>query len=142
MQITFYNTTSDKRMLTKTLTDALTLDVHLKDATQYKPVKLELSKGTGVANKNYAYIPDFASYYFVSVKEYGNGALNVTLELDARMTFAPQIRALSGTVERNEFISNGYLVDGQYKTYAYRECVTKQFPNAFTSDSLILITVG
>lgn len=142
MNIIFYNTTSDKRMLTKVLTDALTLTVNAKDAVQYKTVVLELSKGTGVASKNYAYIQDFNSYYYVSVKDYENGFLRLTLELDVRMTFANDIKARSGTVARNEFMSNGYLVDGKYQTLCYKEIVTRAFPVSLNNDSLILITVG
>lgn len=142
MNITFYNTTSDKRMLTKVLTGALALTVNAKDAVQYKTVVLEMSKGSGVASKNYAYIQDFNAYYFVKVKDYANGFLRLTLELDVRMTFATDIKALSGTVARNEFVSNGYLVDGKYQTLCYREIVTRKFPVTLNNDSLILITVG
>lgn len=142
MNIIFYNTTADKRVLNKTLTDALALTVNAKDAVQYKPVVLELSKGTGVANKNYAYIQEFNAYYFVTVKDYANGFLRVTLDLDVRMTFATEIKKLRGTVARNEFASNGYLVDGKYQTLCYREIVTRAFPVSLTNDNLVLITVG
>lgn len=142
MNITFYNTTSDKRMLTKVLTGALALTVNAKDAVQYKTVVLEMSKGTGVSEKNYAYIQEFNAYYFVKVKDYENGFLRLTLDLDVRMTFANDIKALSGTVARNEFASNGYLIDGKYQTLCYKEIVTRAFPVSLTNDSLILITVG
>lgn len=142
MNVIFYNTTSDKRYLVKTLTDALPLTVNAKNAVQYKTVVFEMSKGSGVATKNYAYIQEFNSYYFVSVKDYNNGFLKVTLELDVRMTFANDIKALSGTVARNEFASNGYLVDGKYQTLCYKEIVTRKFPVSLNNDSMVLITVG
>lgn len=142
MNITFYKTASDKRCLTKALSDAVSLDVNLKDATQYKPVVMEISKGQNIEDKNYAFIPAWAAYYYVSIKDFGNGSLRVTLELDVRMTFAGQIRGLRGTVTRNEYTHNGYLIDDKYLSVAYEEVVTKQFPNAMTQDSIILLTVG
>ena len=142
MDIILYNTVSDKRNLTKTLTDPLTLSISMKEPTQYKPFDVELSKGTGAAAKNYAFVPDLQSYYFLSTKEYGNGYLKLSFTLDVRMTFAPQIRALSGTVARNENVKNGYIMDGAYKSLIYKKVVTRPFPNGMTNDSLVLMTVG
>ena len=142
MNIVFYKTASDKRRVSKLLTDAVTLDVNLKDATQYRPVVMEISKGQNIEDKNYAFIPSWAAYYYVSIKDFGNGYVRVTLELDRRMTFANQIRALSGTVTRNENEYNGYIIDEKYIGLAYEEVVSKPFPNAMDNDSIVLITVG
>lgn len=142
MQVIFYDNLSDKRYLTKNLQNPLSLDLKLKDVEPYKNMSFELSKGTGVASKNYCYIPDIATYYYVETKDYNNGFLGVSCDIDVRMTFGAQIRGLTGTIKRSENIYNGYLMDGNFAAYAYEEIVCKRFPNEMTADRLILMTIG
>ena len=60
----------------------------------------------------------------------------------ALMSNKSEILSLNATVDRNEFLKNGYLQDDMYKTMAYEEIVCKSFPSGLTSDSIILMTVG
>ena len=61
---------------------------------------------------------------------------------DVRYSHREGIKGLTCTVARNENLSNGYLPDSSYKTYAYEQIVCKAFPNKFNNDSIILMTVG
>ena len=111
------------------------------------PVYLCQVPETSVSSANYASIPDIEAnrtrYYFVrDVVLVRSGVVEIHLELDPLMTYEAEIRRLVCTVDRNEFESNAYLMDEEYKILAYENIVTKEFPYGFDDESIVLLTVG
>lgn len=144
MNITLYNNTSDRQTVSKSLTQLYTFnDAVARDAFNVRKGSITIASSSDLSKVNYAYISDLARYYYVDdIVALRNGVWVLNLTCDPLMTFESGIRALTGTVDRQENVYNGYIQDGQYRALAYTKIVTKTFPNAMTSDNLILMTVG
>ena len=95
----------------------------------------------GIDNINYCYLYDTKRYYYVNTIK-NAGEIELSLSVDVLMSHLDEIKQITGTIDRNEAESNGYLVDDKYQTYAYRQITCKSYPNGLTHDSLILMTVG
>lgn len=144
MTIDLYTTNSPNIQVDKALTAIASVSGYLKEPCTRKDPVIVFKKEdiTNLELCNYIYIADFRRYYYRGVIEQDAGDVRVKFSEDVLMSWKNEIRLNSATVSRNANLSNGYLVDPNYKAYAYRECVTRQFPVALDTDSLILITVG
>lgn len=144
MKISLYNTTSEPNKLAKNLSlikevenakvtntaDSLNLQVVLKRDIVEDFTKI-----------NYIYVDSFKRYYFAKVTV-ENGFIILDCSVDVLMSYKTDILKIEATIDRNEFLRNGYIQDDSYKVLAYEEIVCKSFPNGLTNDSLILMTVG
>lgn len=108
-------------------------------------VQVQVPEGTA-ARANYASMVDIeerSNYYFIKdVVFIRSGVCELHLELDPLMTYETEIKNLICTVEKNEKLSNSYLVDNEYRILAYENIVTKTFPSGFDDESMILFAVG
>lgn len=146
MVITLYNTTDDKRKVNKTLKSVKTINnaILYDDFNLIEP-RLKISRGgyAGLfASANYAKIDAFNRYYYIKSYDIDSNFVYLNLHEDVLMSNALAIRQLVCTVSRNESLSNGYLRDGSYQTYAYEQVTCKMFPRSINQDSIILMTVG
>lgn len=144
MKITLYNTKSEKERLNKTLKELLTIN-DAKITTSFDLLKatiiLKRDIIENVKDINYVYIDKFKRFYFCEVS-IENGFIVLSCDVDALMSYKNEILKIVATIDRNEFLRNGYIQDDSYKVLAYEEVVCKSFPSGLTSDSLILMTVG
>lgn len=142
-----YIINDDKRKADKNLSNVIKENVNItyKDATEFiRPIiMLDYDGSWNMRDCNYIYLSDKNRYYFVEKHSFQKGQ-KVVFELlvDVRTSHKEGIRALTCTVTRNENLKNGYLPDSSYKTYAYEQIVCKAFPNKFSNNSIILMTVG
>lgn len=68
-------------------------------------------------NFNYAYMPDFSRYYFVTaVTSINNKLWRVDFNIDVLMTYRTEIGRLSAIIARQENKNNPYLIDNQIPT--------------------------
>lgn len=95
----------------------------------------------GIDKVNYCYLADTNRYYYVNTIK-NAGEIELSLSVDVLMSHLEEIKQITGTIDRNENESNGYLVDDRYQSYAYRQITCKSYPTGLTHDSLILMTVG
>lgn len=145
MVITFYNTLSDPRAVSKTLgtsTGSATGALHERVDSLTMVVRLPGSLYNIVTQSNYVMLDLTQKYYFIESYEVENNTCFIRLKEDVLMSYANQIRALNCTVLRNENRANAYLMDEGYNILAYDKIVTKKFPNAIDQDTVILLTVG
>lgn len=142
-----YIINDDRRKADKNLSNIIKENVNItyKDATEFiRPIiVLDYDGSWNMRDCNYIYLSDKNRYYFVEKHSFQKGQ-KVVFELleDVRTSHKEGIRALTCTVTRNENLKNGYLPDSSYKTYAYEQIVCKAFPNKFSNNSIILMTVG
>lgn len=128
MQIILYQNKSDKRALTKTLENALTVEnVLLLDGNDsILSPKLILS-GVNVANYNYVYIPDFGRYYFItSIDVVDTRRYRISCDVDVLMSFADDIKNLSVISTHAQSNFNRYLPDN-IPVSARRNIIVKEF---------------
>lgn len=144
MNITLYNYSGNPKTVSKSLSGGTTYTGHLHSRTNDLKMSVALSGATWatIGGANYAYVDTTGKYYFVESKELDNNEIVLNLKQDVLKTFSTGIRASSGTVARNQYRYNGYMLDNAYQVLAYRNIVTKEFPHGVDTDSIILMTVG
>lgn len=144
MNIELYVTNDVEIKVDKALTALSTVTGHIKEVCDRlaPTITFKVEDLASLELCNYVYIPDFRRYYYRGKITHNAKDLEVSFRVDPLMSWSSELKLNSATITRNQFMSNGYLVDNNYKAYAYKECVTRQFPNALDDDTLILITVG
>lgn len=144
MKITLYNTKSEKEQLNKELTELVVVN-DAKITTSFDMLKATVILKRNIINDitriNYLYIDSFKRFYFCEVS-IENGFIILSCDVDVLMSYKNDILKIEATIDRNEFLKNGYIQDDSYKVLAYEEVVCKSFPSGLTNDSLILMTVG
>ena len=145
MVIKLYVNNSDPKAVDKTLTAELDISGTARDSTNIvNPViDIEGDVVQSIGQYNYLYIEDFARYYFIESITGNNYNLStLNCRVDILMSSKQWLRARYATITRNENLYNSYIMDTNFSAYAYRNIVTKKFPNAVNLDSIILMTVG
>lgn len=143
MTIKLYKCVSDPKTVTKILNDELTITGIAKDPVNVVNPIIEIEGNNDtLAGYNYAYIQDYARYYFVSPQADSYNLNTFSFISDVLMTAKPWLLSRLATVTRNEKLYNSYLTDPDFNAYAYRNIVTKAFPSGITEDNIILMTVG
>lgn len=144
MDIKLYKISDDNEKINKSLGSGLEFsNVSIKETTDVTRPVVRITTSTNLSKYNYMYIEHYGRYYYIErIETTPTGLWVLYTRCDVLMSYKSQILALDGTVTRAESLYNGYLNDPEYKSLAFRKIVTKQFPNAMTSDNLILITIG
>ena len=144
MVIKLYINGSDPKAVTKNLTGEIVLNgaVARDPVDVVNPViEYECDNAT-IAGYNYAYIEDYARWYFVEPQNDSYNMNTLLLHCDVLKTAASWLILRNATITRNENLYNSYLNDPDFSAYAYTNIVTKAFPTKINSDSIILMTVG
>lgn len=141
---TFYYNKSDKRYANKIL-EIVYDDVELTyiDKTDIANPVIKLGKAMDPLAYNYAYIPEFNRYYFVTEPPtFEAGYYRVKLHSDVLMSLKKYYNERNVIVKRNQYLFNMYMDDAQYKVQNRKSVRTVVFPSGFTSHQLILGVVG
>lgn len=110
-------------------------DAELVEDADGQLLESETSEGK-VLEFNYAYIPQFHRYYFVSSIGTGaNGLYVVSLSVDVLMSFKDYFLQLDAVIERNEFEYDA-LIDDISASYKMSDEVTFQTPANVASDPI------
>lgn len=145
MLVVFGSTLNDNNNLVKEFTTINEVNANLKkDTSIINPVfEISYTELSNLKNINYCYVADFGRYYYVDNIDMGvGGIMFVNCSVDVLMSFKDSIKNIEGTVKRAENLSNGYIIDDNYKSLAYSNIVTKRFPHAMENDTFVLMTVG
>ena len=117
MQIILYNNSAEKNRVDKTsyLSNALTLNGNLRSGDSgdilNPTIYLEMNN-TSLPSYNYAYIPTFNRYYFISnIRPARNNYWEVNMKVDVLMSFKTEIKNQTALVARNENEYNNYVID-------------------------------
>ena len=142
--IDLYNVSDDNEKVNKTLGTAKEFTSStIKEQTDVTNITLRIQTTDNLSGYNYAYVSEYGRYYFIDrIETTPTGYWVLSCRCDVLMSFKSDLLNLHGTITRSESIYNMYLMDDAYKAYAYRDIVTKQFPEAVDDDSCILMTVG
>lgn len=142
-KITLYKCADDPRTVSKTLTGGAEYDFIARGAININRPTIRIQTATNLSEYNYAYIADYNRYYYIESTTASRADIwDFALRTDVLQTYASDIKALTGTVDRSETLRSGYLQDSDYQAQQYRQIVTKAFPNGMTDDTIILMTVG
>jgi len=144
MEIILYINLSDKNRLFKVLSSPINISGTLKEQTSVtKPaILIEIENPT---QYNYAYIPDFGRYYYITdMVSVVSGLWRIAMSVDVLETYHNAILNCSGIISNSE--TDGYEIYlpsdvWQAKVKSFTDIIS--FPNGLLDDGeFILITAG
>lgn len=144
MVIKLYKSSSDPRVVSKSLSDEISYNsATARDAFDIMGGSIVIATSSDLSGYNYAHVDDVNRYYYIKdITVLREGVWQLELAIDVLMTYADEIRSLHGTVDRQTNLNNGYISDPEYKALTFSQIVTKTFPNEMTNDTIILMTIG
>lgn len=142
MTISLYNNASAPNYVDKNITLIETLTGVLRKPGSVTDPVITIERNSPVGF-NYAHIPEYERYYFVSgVSMISDKLLSLSLHVDVLMTYKAQIRNMNAIIKRQENKFNLYLDDGIFKAYQNTKHKVIKFPYGFTQYSYILALAG
>ena len=147
MEITLYTNESEKNKLEKTITNSILLEGNLRDESSIiNPIILISSNKEDIPYMyNYAYIPAFGRYYFITdIESVRTGIWRVSMHVDVLMSYKEQIKNLNVIINNSEETgANNYLSGNQWITNVKNTTSIVNFPNGLNDEGeFILITAG
>ena len=145
MTLSLFTNTSERNSIDKILNNIASLEGTLKIGTSIINPVIIVSDLSVWAMRvcNYANIPEFGRYYYVNdIKSVGNNLWEITCHVDVLSTYAQEIRAQVGIIERQENLWNLLLDDPNYKVYQNPQIVVQNFSSGFTEPTFILAVAG
>ena len=144
MTLTLYKNNSEQNAVTKSLTQVQQLTGTLRNGTSIIDPVILVSDIDNITGVNYCKINEFNRYYFINnIKSVNNNLWELSCHVDVLQSFAIEIRAQSGIVERQENYFNLYLNDGNtFQVYQNPQIATIKFPSGFTDPCFIIAIAG
>ena len=142
--IQLYKNKSEKEKLDKTIELLATYTGDLKSETSIiNPSILIECNIDDVALANYAYIPVFGRYYYITdITSVRTKIVQFNMHSDVLSSFKTQIRSNEAVIKRQEESYNLYIEDKQMKYYQKPLVTVKEFPNGFSGFSPVLSLSG
>lgn len=145
MTVNFIKNLSENNRVDKDISSVIDLEGQLRDDCDLiNPViRVSGNYNAQLSEINYAYIPEFKRYYFVTdVNIFRNGVYDFMLSVDVLMSFKDSILQQSAIIARQENEWNLNLNDDEFKIYQNPIIKTKLFPTGFTEEAYILAVAG
>lgn len=144
MEITLYVNHSEVNKIHKSITGGQTLIGTLRNESDVVTPNIVI-KHNNPTGFNYAYIPEFHRYYFITeITAIRTGLWTIKLNSDPLMSFSAEI--LNCSCILNNTTANGsdnYLTGGNWIAKVKDKTEIKEFPNGLLdSGEFILITAG
>lgn len=145
MDISFYQNSSDKRVINKTLSIEYKLEgCQLATPTSATDPEVIIDMTEGLYQYNYCYIPYFSRYYYITdMTELDGVRMSIKCHVDPLMSFKDQILNCKVNSRTNENNYDMYLPDDRPVESRFIR-YSKKFPTSFEdfNSSYVLITVG
>lgn len=145
MNVKLYATTSPKIQVNKSISliADITGEPHETISDIEMTIRFSIDRLTSIKESNYCYIETTGKYYYINPDyKIDNHVVTVALKEDVLMSLKSQLLQQTCTISRNERVGNAYLYDDGYQLLAYKNIVTKTFPNSIDDNTIILMTVG
>lgn len=144
MNIVLYVNASKINSVDKNLTKLTTLTGTLREQSSIIDPIITISDiDNYIGSMNYAYIPEFNRYYFITnVESVQKNLWKVSFHVDVLFTYRDAIRANSAIIERNENEYDLKLNDGLFRTQQNPRIAQLPFPNGFNQWNFVLAVAG
>ena len=145
MQISLYNNASAPNVVHKVKTLITTLNGTLKEDVNRESVTVTVPYHSDYASINYAYIPEFKRYYFVSVECLSGSRLRLKMSSDALSSFWANYKGSQCIAKRSSSAPNMDIPDElvHFKSqpvYIRRKTTSKFTPTS--SGGCYILTIG
>lgn len=143
MEITLINTSSENNRITKSMYNLLTIVGSCRDASEIESPSI-MFESNNMLNYNYAWIPDFGRYYFVSNwRVVRNNIITADFSVDVLMSFKDSILKLNGILSQSENMGSMYLSSPVFNSLVKDSTDVLNFQNGLLENGeFILITAG
>ena len=144
MEITLYTNNSEKNKLEKSLSRDLKLTGKLREESSIVNPSV-LIQTENPSSYNYAYIPEFNRYYFITdAISVRTDIWRISLHCDVLMSFKDELKATSVILSDTESTgATNYITGEQWKTNVKNATEIINFPKGLnTNGEFILITAG
>lgn len=143
MEITLYKNSDDPRVMSKTLTEPITLQAEIKEQCSTDTPAFYIKYNSDILTEHYNYASAWGRYYFLGEPELvpGQGMI-LRGKQDSLMTYAAQIRACPAVIRRNSGVPNTYLPDSSLPLTAYKNQQILTFEPFTYFDQCIIVCVG
>lgn len=112
MNITLYTVTDDPLVADKTLGTGSQMTGTFRASVDVLTPTFTIDASMFSANFNYAYLPDFGRYYYITRKRHvTTDLLELSLRVDVRKSFLTELLTNKGVVKRQENNYDMYLND-------------------------------
>ena len=129
MQVTLYHNTSDKRCLTKQISEIKTVNVFLFEPCELDNPVFKLKYDDSVLNCNYLYA--FGAYYFCEIEFQPGGICYLRCHKDVLMSNRAALLNLNCEISRQENSGLTLVPDSQIMIQNYDVINVYQFNNYF-----------
>lgn len=135
MVIKLYTQTIPKNKMFRNLTNEITVTGNVKDTFDILNPIIQLNYNVALKNVNYAYIPEFGRYYFVSPPIISGKTLYLKMHVDVLFTYKAIIMKSPCIAIRSSNRGNLYFQDDYIQfEEGYRYNVSR-FPYRFDAES-------
>lgn len=141
MIVNFYNSKIKKNEINKTLGTPIVKTCSVKDGITLEDPVIYMAYDTSLLGLNYAYIPDFGRYYFVTGREIDGKTIYITLHVDVLMSFKNDILTSKGTATRSNFY-NRNIPDTMALNIPQDRIQYRKLSDALTGQTYIVIIGG
>lgn len=144
MNIILYHNISEYNAVNKSITELTTLSGTLREESSIiDPIITITNVDSYLSSMNYAYIPDFNRYYFITnIESVRNNLWRVSFHVDVLYTYRNQIKNNSAIIERNENEYDLKLNDGLFRTQQNPRIAQFPFPSGFNTWNFVLAIAG
>lgn len=144
MTIILYQNSSENNAVNKNLTELTTLTGTLREQSSIIDPVINISGiDVYIGSMNYAYIPEFNRYYFITnIESVRNGLWRVSFHVDVLFSYREQIKNNHAIIERNEIEYDLKLNDGLFKTQQNPRIAQFPFPSGFNTWNFVLAIAG
>lgn len=143
MDIVLMNNSSDADTINKALNPVRTLTGSLKNNCSIETPTVIINN-SGMINANYAYIPEFGRYYYITDQIIlSNERVSISMKVDVLESFKSDILSLSAIVEQSTSNYDKYMSDEIWLAKVKKSTTIINFSSGLLdTGQFILITAG
>lgn len=144
MNLSLFVNNSEKNKLDKSLSNELKFNGKLREESSVVNPSIMIQT-TNPSSYNYAYIPEFNRYYFITdMVSVRTGIWEISMHVDVLMSFKDTIKATQVILSDTETTGQtNYMLGEQWTTEVKNTTTIKMFPHSLpTTGKYILITAG
>lgn len=145
MKIIFYNTSSEKNCMNKSISGGYTLQGSFREECSVSDPVFIIESDLTFTSYNYVYIPEFSRYYYiVNIVSKRTKLWELHLHVDVLMSFKKYLNSSRILLVESELTgASNYLNSSSWVSEVRRTTSVMSFPNGFSNDGeFILITAG
>lgn len=142
MVINFYKTRTEAQALTKSLSPITSKSGELRDECDILNPVIEFEYDNNLINSNYAYIPAFKRYYYISDLKINGKRITISFHVDVLMTYKDQIKLSTAHITRSSTNYDLDIADNMIISRADTSVYTRKIGSGFNTTNKFLVTIG